>query len=265
MLPIFRIISVGGVILAIAILILALIPPGGSHLVLAQHEVVARGALVDPGRHPEWRQFLIQAAFLRADELERLRRLPDIVISRPALEAYGGEVLDRALIEALNKAAPIDPTAPKFASLPVAEEAEPEDVTGSIGDDPGASMPIDIGAASSTELPVTATDELPPAVRLPALQIPETENLPLPPARPPAAGETMNRPQAPRRVVQQRTRRAVATAPAAAPVQVPPPFNILAAIFESLSAPRPPAPPASQTAAPPPVSRQALATRAVTQ
>lgn len=268
MLPILRIVSVGGVFLAIAILVLALIPPGGTHLVSVQHEVGARGPLMDPTRHPEWRQFLIQAAFLRADELERLRRLPDIVISRPALEAYGGEELDRALNEALDKAAPIDPAAPKFASLPFVEEAEPEDVTGSIGENPDTTMPIDIGVASSTELPVTAADELPPSVRLPALQIPETEYVPLPTVRPPAGGETMNKPAAPRRVVQRPRRAVVAPAPVATSAQVPPPFNILAALFESLANANKaasPAPQARQTAVPPPVKRQALATRSVNQ
>ena len=37
----------------------------------------ARGALVDRDRHPEVRQFLILAALKRADELNRLRDLPD--------------------------------------------------------------------------------------------------------------------------------------------------------------------------------------------
>src|SRR5438876_12310099 len=77
MLPILRILPVGGVLLAILILVLALSPPDGSRSPLTAAIVPARGALVDRDRHPEVRQFLIYAALKRADELSRLRDLPD--------------------------------------------------------------------------------------------------------------------------------------------------------------------------------------------
>ena len=77
MLPILRILPVGGVILAIVILVLALSPPDGSRSSMTAAMAPARGALVDRERHPEVRQFLILAALKRASELSRLRDLPD--------------------------------------------------------------------------------------------------------------------------------------------------------------------------------------------
>src|SRR5215470_16560678 len=78
MLPILRILPVGGVVLAILILVLALGPPDGFRSPLTSSTIApARGALVDRERHPEVRQFLILAALKRADELNRLRELPD--------------------------------------------------------------------------------------------------------------------------------------------------------------------------------------------
>ena len=77
MLPILRILPVGSVLLAILILVLALSPPDGSRSLMAATIAPARGALVDRDRHPEVRQFLILAALKRADELNRLRELPD--------------------------------------------------------------------------------------------------------------------------------------------------------------------------------------------
>ncbi|HET6247364.1 MAG TPA: hypothetical protein VFE47_06635 [Tepidisphaeraceae bacterium] len=107
MLPIFRLTSVGGVLLAILILVLALNPPDGPRLPLLPAEM--RGALLRRNEHPEWRQLLILAALQRADEIRRLRDLPDT----PTIET---------------------------------------------------TLPVDIGERSSTELPVTKGEELPPPV-----------------------------------------------------------------------------------------------------
>jgi hypothetical protein len=139
MLPILRILPVGGVLLAITILVLALNPLGGSSQAFAPAVFAARGALMQIAEHPEWRQFLVQAALRRAEEIDRLRDLPDM----PA-------------------------GAQKFAGRPVERsDADPDDETGSINEMPGATMPIEIGEPSSTELPVTAPKESPPVITTP--------------------------------------------------------------------------------------------------
>ncbi|HXZ22088.1 MAG TPA: hypothetical protein VEH78_04920 [Pseudolabrys sp.] len=130
MLPILRILPVGGVLLAILILVLALSPPDASRSPLTATIVPARGALVDRERHPEMRQFLIHAALKRADELNRLRELAD------------------------TPARAKDVPGAKVAGLPGnRSDAEPDD-TGPIGESPSVSIPIEIGERSSTELPV---------------------------------------------------------------------------------------------------------------
>lgn len=226
MLPIFRIISVGGVFLAIAILALALLPPGGTHVLLAERELVARGSLQSTSQHPEWRQMLIRAALRRADELERLRELRDTIVRGPAPPLSETE---------LPESATDAPAPPQIAGIPAeARSVEPDDLTGSIPD-PAATIPIEIGETSSTELPVTSAEDTPPVIRVPALQMPMSESIPLPMSRPTATTKAAaKKAETTRRTVQQRQRRKP-VAPQAAAQPVPPPFNILAAIFGSLS------------------------------
>lgn len=145
MLPILRIIPVGGVFLAIMILVLALGAPGSSRPPLSPTVLPARGALLQRFEHPEWRQFLILAATKRADELNRLRDLPDT----PAR-------IDRT------------PAAPRVAGLPVERnDADPDDEAGTIADMPSITIPIEIGETSSTELPMTAPEVKSSAIRTP--------------------------------------------------------------------------------------------------
>jgi hypothetical protein len=143
MLPILRILPVGGVLLAILILALALNPPGGSHPSMVPAVMPARGALMQTGDHPEWRHFLILAATRRADELNRLRDLPDTPTRTTRVK-----------------------DARKVAGLPAdRSDADPDDETGSITEVPGATIPVEIGETSSTELPVTRSEEKPPVIR----------------------------------------------------------------------------------------------------
>lgn len=170
MLPFLRILPVGGVLLAISILLLALIPPSGMHPPSAPRAIAERGPLIDRNDHPEWRQFLIHAALRRAGELERLRELPDtpmrvepmIVQPEPLVRSDAGQT------EAPPQ--PDPQQAPQVAGLPIDRidaEPDPEDITGSIVGAPGATMPIDIGETSSTELPVIPVEERAPVIITP--------------------------------------------------------------------------------------------------
>jgi hypothetical protein len=145
MLPILRILPVGGVLLAIMLLVLALNPPDGSHMQMAPSVARMRGAMIARDQHPEWRQFLILAAIRRADELNRLRELPDTPTRTDSA-----------------------PAAPKVTGLPTERsdtDPEADDATGSIVQPPATTIPIDIGETSSTELPVAAPEQQPPVIR----------------------------------------------------------------------------------------------------
>jgi len=149
MLPFFRIIPVGGVLLAIMIVVLALEPPGGSHTARTPPEMPVRGALIRMNDHPEWRQFLILAAVRRADELSRLRELPDTPVQNA------------------------DQVAGKVAVLPTGRsDSDPEDATGSIKEVPKLTFPLDIGVTSSTKLTVITPEEKPPMLKAPERKAP---------------------------------------------------------------------------------------------
>src|SRR5215510_9040836 len=151
MLPILRILPVGGVLLAILILVLALSPPDGSRAPLSSAMATGRGVLADRDRQSEARQYLIHAALKRADELNRLRDIPD---TPPRVEE-----------------AP-----PKVAGLPTERtDADPEE-TATVPETPVVSIPIEIGEPSSVEVPTIAPQALPqpsPQDEAPAVKKPE--------------------------------------------------------------------------------------------
>ena len=148
MLPILRILPVGGVLLAILILVLALSPPDASRSPLATGIAPARGALVDRDRHPEVRQFLILAAIKRAKELNRLRELPDT---------------------------PTRSERRQVAGLPSDRSNSDPDETGTINETPGVSIPVEIGEPSSTELPINSPGESTPAIKSPERTKPQRD------------------------------------------------------------------------------------------
>jgi hypothetical protein len=119
----------------------------------------ARGPLIEANEHPEWRQFLVQAAFRRADELERLRDLP---ASPMIVEAAIEPAVTSAETVDATAAAKADEPGPQVAAL--APEHGPEvmeDITASIDEKPTGMIPVEIGASSSAELPLTEQDMLP--------------------------------------------------------------------------------------------------------
>jgi hypothetical protein len=170
MLPILRLIPVGGVSLAILLLILALSPPGDSHGPLPTAMQPAHGPLLARTEHPQWRQFLIHAALRRAEELGALRLLPDTPLpSAPA--------------EPDNPEAKTPEPALDVAGVPADQnQVNSDDATGSIVQPPDHSIPVDIGATSSTELPVFPVEEEPPVIMMPERNAPTDQGLNAPPA-----------------------------------------------------------------------------------
>lgn len=239
MLPILRTISVGGVLLAITILGLALIPPGRSHMQFSATDAPARGALIRQYEHPEWRQFLLLAAMRRAEELDRLSALPNA--------SDWPEIPDVPLDYVPEHPPALPQLESKVAGLPVAhDETGSEDVTGSTSIAPSATMPIDIGEASSSELPVTPVEEKPPVARAPLVNMPangaqasdpQGSVSPLVSKVSALAMPEQVRPVVVirKRSVRHRPSKAQAATPAQTQIQVPPPFNLIQALFAALA------------------------------
>jgi hypothetical protein len=188
MLPILRILPVGGVFLAILLLILALKTPGERPLPPSM--VAARGPLMDLKDHPEWRRVMIEAALRRADELTRLRDVPVTPArSAPAAEVAPAPVAPAPAIDipvqaaapAINEAPPAAAPQPAIAGLPATRndtDPDADSITGSIDESPGATIPVEIGEASSFELPVVVPmpEERPPVLRTPERANPAHES-----------------------------------------------------------------------------------------
>lgn len=168
MLPLFRFLPVGGVFLAILILILALRAPGDR--ILPPVSLTASGTQANGNEDPQWRQVAIQAALQRANELTRLRDLPD---TPPRHEPPVSEP-EPAVQETAPAAEPA-----KVAALPAERpdaDPDPDSITGSIDDAPAATIPVEIGAASSFELPVVLPEERPAIIRTPERTKPANES-----------------------------------------------------------------------------------------
>lgn len=171
--PILRTSLLGSVLFTLPLLAgFAVHEPARPHL---NHVVApARGPLIEAAEHPEWKQFLVQAAFRRADELERLRDLP---ASPMIIEAE----IEPAVVEAENVEAAVaperdvEPTAQVAARAPERDPEVMEDITASIDEKPTGMLPVEIGASSSAELPLTEHETLPEVRQPETLRLNDSE------------------------------------------------------------------------------------------
>ena len=162
MLPLLRVMLLGCVLIATLGLAAGFKIAAAPEPNFARLERPARGALIDPDQHPEWKQFVVQAAYRRAEELDRLRVLHDRPAAMPP-------------VATAPAAPPSDDI--QTAGLPTTDaEAKPDeedDVTGSTVERTlNDVIPIEIGETSSTELPLgpppaTIAPEQPKRLQLP--------------------------------------------------------------------------------------------------
>lgn len=162
MLPLLRVMLLGCVLIATLGLAAGFKIAAAPEPNFARLERPARGALLDPDQHPEWKQFVVQAAYRRAEELNRLRVLHDRPAAMPP-------------VVTAPAAPPSDDI--QTAGLPTTDaEAKPDeedDVTGSTVERTlNDVIPIEIGETSSTELPLgpppaTIAPEQPKRLQLP--------------------------------------------------------------------------------------------------
>src|SRR5690349_6656847 len=135
-LPLFRTMLVGGVLVMLALLA----GFGAPHPATSSARLTppARGPLIDAAEHPEWKQFLIQAAYRRSDAIERLKDLPDTPAIVPTLPAEAPP----AAAERQLSVAEQPPKPQQVAALSAGlDDTLPADPTGSV-------------EASPTDLPI---------------------------------------------------------------------------------------------------------------
>ena len=162
MFPVRWMLPVGGVLFAITLLALALITPDGPRS-QATNVVSVRSGIIELGERPEWRQYIIQSAIQRrADELSKLRELPDTPIHTDAAPTD-------SKIAGLPQTVPLDTANSLAIEFPVsaAPEANPQ---AALADSKIAGLPetvpLDIANSLSIEFPVNAAPKVNPQAAL---------------------------------------------------------------------------------------------------
>jgi hypothetical protein len=246
MLPLFRVLPVASLLLSALIFVLAEMPPRRASLPNAL--APARGPLIDAAEHPEWRQFYVQAAFKRADEIEHLRELPDTPTRMPPVAA-DPEPQKPAVQPVPDSVAVIAPATPQpekhneTADSPVRQEIAPPPAT-PLAESPRSPPPALEADTAEPPLPVappqqiaglpneheiTELDDITAAVDSPVVtatipaEIGETSSTELPVVLPPQRPAHLRSPPRPKassraktqhKVVRQsRSKRAAAPAP----------------------------------------------------
>jgi hypothetical protein len=169
MLPLLRILPAAGVLLSLVIFLLAATPPRGSGL--PHTPAPARGALIDAAEHPEWRQFVLQAAYRRADEIGRLRDLPDTPVRMPTPEPEPEPVVPAIEPEPEPTAAAAEPAletkpGPAIAAQPasdpprtVAALPQPEEIAPQPAS--AAAQPVEVNETAAADIRAVLPRERP--------------------------------------------------------------------------------------------------------
>ena len=161
MLPVRWMLPVGGVLVAITLLALALTTPDGSRS-QATNGASVRSGIIELGERPEWRQSIIESAIQRrADELSKLRELLDTPIHTDAAPTD-------SKIAGLPQTVPLDTTDSLSIEFPVSaapdEKPKAAPADSKIAGLP-QTVPRDIANSLSIEFPVSAAPEGKPKSR----------------------------------------------------------------------------------------------------
>lgn len=158
MLPVRWMLPVGGVLFAITLLALALTTPDGSRLQVS-NVVSVRSGIIELGERPEWRQYIIVNAIQRrADELSRLRELPDTPIHTDVVPADSKTA-------GLPQIAPLDTAHLLSIEFPVSAAPEEKPKAAPADARIPQTVPLDIADSLSIEFPVSAAPEQKPKSR----------------------------------------------------------------------------------------------------